>query len=311
MATEDIIKTQEEQAYEDWLALGEELTGLSTAECILSVPDTSIEAGLEVEWARTGGGDYVVDNMLLFAEDAFLAHFDPSLADYEEEPEAEEEEAEPAAEAKPEAGWAYTVPEGLSYDEMFEWLLLQTGREGVEKLINYCQTSDFYISPASTQYHGSYEGGLLKHSLNVYETLVNLADFTRLLNPGTPELDMNSIVIVSLLHDICKANTYEPGTRNVKNAAGQWEKVDTYFRKPLLPMGHGGKSVFIIQQFIQLTPEEALAIFWHMGGFDISNYNTLNEMGQTYNENLLAILLHQADMMATYVVENPEYEEEE
>ena len=72
-------------------------------------------------------------------------------------------------------------------------------------------------------------------------------------------------------------------------------------------MGHGGKSVFIIQQFIKLSTEEAQAIFWHMGGFDISPYQTLGEMGTTYENNLMAFLLHQADMLSTYFLENENY----
>lgn len=187
-------------------------------------------------------------------------------------------------------------------------LLKSVDRPGIDALIDYLQNSDFFEAPASTIYHGSYAGGLLEHSLNVYNMLqwyvANLQDSDFEL----PKISEESIIVVALLHDLCKVNCYHESTRNVKNEqTGKWEKVPCYKREPLLPMGHGGKSVFIIQQFIKLTPEEAQAIYWHMGAYDTSPYNTLNELGKSYEMNLLAFLLNQADMMATYIAENPNY----
>lgn len=187
-------------------------------------------------------------------------------------------------------------------------LLKSVDRPGIDALIDYLQNSDFFEAPASTIYHGSYAGGLLEHSLNVYTMLqwyvANLQDSDFEL----PKISEESIIVVALLHDLCKVNCYHESTRNVKNEqTGKWEKVPCYKREPLLPMGHGGKSVFIIQQFIKLTPEEAQAIYWHMGAYDTSPYNTLNELGKSYEMNLLAFLLHQADIMATYIAENPNY----
>ena len=187
-------------------------------------------------------------------------------------------------------------------------LLKSARRPGVDALIDYLEKSDFFEAPASTIYHGSYAGGLVEHSLNVYTMLqwyvANLQDSDFEL----PKISEESVIIVALLHDLCKVNCYHESTRNVKNErTGKWEKVPCYKREPLLPMGHGGKSVFIIQQFIKLTPEEAQAIYWHMGAYDTSPYNTLNELGKSYETNLLAFLLNQADMMATYIAENPNY----
>lgn len=187
-------------------------------------------------------------------------------------------------------------------------LLKSVDRPGIDALIDYLQNSDFFEAPASTIYHGSYAGGLLEHSLNVYNMLqwyvANLQDSDFEL----PKISEESIIVVALLHDLCKVNCYHESTRNVKNEqTGKWEKVPCYKREPLLPMGHGGKSVFIIQQFIKLTPEEAQAIYWHMGAYDTSPYNTLNELGRSYEMNLLAFLLNQADMTATYIAENPNY----
>ena len=187
-------------------------------------------------------------------------------------------------------------------------LLKSVRRPGVDALIDYLEKSDFFEAPASTIYHGSYAGGLVEHSLNVYTMLqwcvANLQDSDFEL----PKISEESVIIVALLHDLCKVNCYHKSTRNVKNEqTGKWEKVPCYKREPLLPMGHCGKSVFIIQQFIKLTPEEAQAIYWHMGAYDTSPYNTLNELGKSYEMTLLAFLLNQADMMATYIAENPNY----
>lgn len=195
------------------------------------------------------------------------------------------------------------------FEEMFIEELRGTGREGVEELINYLKTTDFFTAPASTQYHGSYPGGLLEHSLNVLECLrFENENLNYMEGFKIPEIPADSITICALLHDVCKANCYVTSTRNVKNEqTGQWEKVPFYKRDPLFPMGHGGKSVFIIQNFIKLTSQEAQAIFWHMGAYDTSLYNTLNELGKAYETNLLAFLLNAADMKATYICENKNY----
>ena len=77
------------------------------------------------------------------------------------------------------------------------------------------------------------------------------------------------MTLCTLLHDLCKANYYKAGTRNVKNeATGQWEKVPTFNVEDQFPYGHGEKSVFLIERFVRLRPAEAVAIRWHMGGFD-------------------------------------------
>ena len=187
-------------------------------------------------------------------------------------------------------------------------LLRSTNREGVEDLIEYLTKSDYFIAPASTQYHGAYTGGLAEHSLNVLDSLMALYSFLKKEKYNVPELAQDSMIIVALLHDVCKINCYKEDFRNVKDDNGVWQKVPCYKREPLLAMGHAGKSVFIIQNFIALSVEEAQAIFWHMGAYDTSPYNTWNEMGQAYDENLLAFLLHQADMLSTYILENKKYQ---
>jgi hypothetical protein len=192
--------------------------------------------------------------------------------------------------------------------EIYIDMLRRTGRAGIEELIKYLEESDFFVAPASTQFHGSYPGGLLEHSLNVYNGLV--FEYENLKDSGfnLPEIPEESLVLVALLHDLCKVNSYVESTRNVKNEkTGQWEKVPYYKREPKFPMGHGGKSVFVAQSFIKLEAFEAQAIFWHMGFCDISDYMTKNEVSASFEMNLLAFLLHQADMKATYIMENENY----
>lgn len=179
--------------------------------------------------------------------------------------------------------------------ERFLQLCKSIHREGVKLLISYLDHSDFFVAPASTAYHGSYPGGLLEHSLNVYD------EYKRLLT-AYPEICVpeESVVIMTLFHDLCKVNTYQPEKRNRKNAAtGAWETYDAYSKKEKLHYGgHGSKSVFILQQYIKLTVEEAVAINCHMSCWD---GNT--DVGSAFQQFPLAWLLHVADESATYIKE--------
>ena len=136
-------------------------------------------------------------------------------------------------------------------------------RPGAEKLLAWLEGTDFFTAPASTRFHAAYEGGLLDHSLNVYNVLIS-----KHFNPETDDLE--SYTIVSLLHDLCKAGFYKTELRNRKNDRGEWEKVPVYAVDDQFPYGHGEKSVFLIERFMRLRTEEAIAVRWHMGGFDES-----------------------------------------
>ena len=190
-----------------------------------------------------------------------------------------------------------------SVKEFIETKLRETRREGIENLIEYLEKSDFFIAPASIKYHGCYEGGLAEHSVNVMDAIVKVDD---MLNEkyGVPKESEDSLILVSLLHDICKVNTYFPKTLWRKNDEGKWESYEGYERNPIFEMGHASKSVFIIQNYIKLTPQEAQAIYWHMGPYDLSDYSNANEMGNAYTKNTLAFKLNMADMMSTYILEN-------
>lgn len=164
--------------------------------------------------------------------------------------------------------------------------------------------TDFFTAPASTKYHGAYPGGLVDHSLNVYDAFMELQKtgrFTELaFDMGLSLAGMEeTAAICALLHDVCKTDYYAPGTRRQKNAAGEWETVPCYTVKDGFPLGHGEKSVFLIQQFISLRTEEALAIRWHMGPYDEAARGGSRGLSEAMAFSPLVYELHAADMRAT------------
>ena len=145
--------------------------------------------------------------------------------------------------------------------ENFLELLRNIDREGMDALINFLEKSDFFVAPASTKFHGDYEGGLVEHSLKVYEILSK-----KMKNLDIDlKISEDTLKIVALLHDICKVNFYKIEYRNAKNAAGVWEKVPYYTVEDTIPYGHGEKSVMMLTEYIKLTSEEKYCIRWHMG----------------------------------------------
>ena len=184
------------------------------------------------------------------------------------------------------------------HEEFLQIFRQHVTRPGSEKLLDWLdKKTDFFTAPASTRFHGACEGGLCMHSLNVYHALHD-SFFTE----GESE---ESYAICALLHDLCKANYYKLGTRNVKNeATGQWEKAPFYSVEDLFPYGHGEKSVFLIERFMKLKVEEAVAIRWHMGGFDDAARGGCFAISEAYDKYPLAVKLHIADLQATYLMEH-------
>ena len=176
-------------------------------------------------------------------------------------------------------------------------------REGGEKFLDYLssKSSDFFTAPASTRYHGSYKGGLVEHSLNVYYCLKDYISRERVKELYNMSFDDETIAIVALLHDVCKINCYKPGTRNVKDEKGAWQSVSIFEYDDKLPYGHGEKSVYIISGFIRLTREEAFAIRYHMG---FSGVEDKRSIGDAFKQFPLGFALCTADKEATYFIEN-------
>lgn len=184
--------------------------------------------------------------------------------------------------------------------ERFINLLRSTKREGIEDLIEWLETTDFYVAPASTKFHGNYEGGLLEHSLNVYDMLNS--EVNKIMSKTENiKINQDSVILVALLHDLCKTNLYKIDYRNTKNEYGQWIKVPYYTTEDNEPYGHGEKSVMLALEFIKLTKEEMYSIRWHMGFTE--GKEQYNYISATYNKYDLAVLTHIADLKASYLLE--------
>lgn len=176
-------------------------------------------------------------------------------------------------------------------------------REGAQELLAWLTgtNSDFFTAPASTRYHSAYEGGLLEHSINVYECLSDYLARNKVRDEFGLSYSDETIAIVSLLHDLCKVNVYRVSTRNVKDpVTGQWKPMPYYEFDDNLPYGHGEKSVYVISGFMRLTREEAFAIRYHMG---FSNEDDARNVGKAFELFPLALALSIADTEATYFVE--------
>lgn len=172
-----------------------------------------------------------------------------------------------------------------TFKDFKDILTSKVRREGVDKLLDFLESKHFAECPASTKYHGAFPGGLVNHSVHVYYRLFQEIDKECLVS----KIGMETIAIVSLLHDICKIDNYitaEDGTIRHNPDA--------------LPMGHGEKSIYYIQKFMQLKDEEALAIRWHMGGWDYAAKGEDPDY-QKASHRLLPMLLHFADMKAANI----------
>lgn len=175
-------------------------------------------------------------------------------------------------------------------------------REGSDALLNYLLSDncDFFLAPASTRYHLASEGGLLIHSLNVYDCLKEYLNRPFIKEKCNLNFSEETIAIVSLLHDLCKINCYKKSFRNVKDETGKWIQVPSYDFEDSLPYGHGEKSVYIITGFMKLTREEAFAIRYHMG---FSGTEDQRNISNAFSKYPLSFALSTADMEATFLME--------
>ena len=196
----------------------------------------------------------------------------------------------------------------------FEKLLGSVKRDGIVRLLDFIRGSDFYIAPASTRYHSCHEGGLLEHSLNVYDCSKAKAD-NPIWKDTIEKAGEETLILVALLHDVCKTYFYVVEYRNKKvysdygsksDSKGRydWESVPSYTVDDKYPYGHGEKSVMMIDSFIKLRPIEKYAIRWHMGFTEPKdNWNYLTQSIKLYH---LVLALHEADLEATYLLEKEE-----
>lgn len=191
----------------------------------------------------------------------------------------------------------------------FEAELAKVQRPGMDKLLEYIQKSDFYKAPASTKYHLAAPGGLLQHSLNVLDALRGLLSWRsdgaweyRAAGKVVDAIPDDSVIMMALLHDICKTHFYGTSTRNQKNDnTGKWEKVPFYTVNDMMPLGHGPKSAMIIKQYTTLTSQEMYAIWHHMGR--TGDYENDAAVGKSIEMYPAVLALQTADMMASRFME--------
>ena len=177
-------------------------------------------------------------------------------------------------------------------------------RKGAKELLDFMEEIGFFEAPASTKYHGAYPGGLAEHSVNVFKRLADMATREeKMADKKQSAYTMDTIAVVALLHDVCKADAYKTEKKKQKQPDGSLQEVEVYGYTNNLPLGHGEKSIIQIMRFMQLSEEEMLAIRWHMGAFDYSTKGGSYDMNYAFNKSRLAAMLHIADMTATYLDE--------
>lgn len=184
-------------------------------------------------------------------------------------------------------------------------------REGIDKLLDYLETTDFYTAPSSTNYHLNEMGGLCQHSINVFHTACKVYESViapALEQPDTPfsePISMESIAITTLLHDLCKTKLYHQKEKWKKDETGRWVSYPGYEVKDDFPFGHGEKSCLILNWFIRLKQEELLAIRWHMGMFDMAEAGSASRYAfYTAMEKCpLVSLLQVADLLSSNCLE--------
>lgn len=183
----------------------------------------------------------------------------------------------------------------MTYKEEFIQIYQENiKRQGSKELLDWLLRTDFFTAPASTKYHCACESGLIMHSISVYKVMME-KHFDEQADSA------ESFAICALLHDLCKAQFYKVSTRNVKNEeTGAWEKQPFYMVEDTFPYGHGEKSVFLIERFMRLKVEEAVAIRWHMGGFEDGGGFS---MSLAYEKYPIAVKLNLADLESTYLRE--------
>lgn len=174
-------------------------------------------------------------------------------------------------------------------------------RDGAEKLLDYLEKTDFFTAPASTKFHSCHEGGLCEHSVKVFNRFLKKVKMEYGEN-FEEKVSLESLAMIALLHDVCKADYYKIEMRNVKEN-GNWVQKPYYAVEDKLPYGHGEKSVYIINGFTRLTREEAMAINWHMGGFDNRVQGGSYSLKDAFYAYPLALLFHLADVEASYLDE--------
>lgn len=192
--------------------------------------------------------------------------------------------------------------------EEFLSLLRSTERDGIEETIEYLESAGFFKAPASAAHHLAEEGGLVEHSLNTCKAALEIWEgMKHIASDLEYSVKRDSVIIASLLHDVCKSDSYEISVRKRKNELGQYESYMGYRAVDTkLPIGHGEKSLIMLlyNTPLELSNEEMLAIRWHMGPWGL-NFNSGEEMRlyDASNDNPLVPIIYAADLLAARILE--------
>lgn len=197
------------------------------------------------------------------------------------------------------------------YKKEFVDLLLSCNRDGMDGVIEDLESMGFFEAPASAGHHLNVKGGLVLHSLNTCKAALAVWESMKPIEPTLErEVPRESVIIASLLHDVCKTDIYKPGMRRRKNNLGVWEDVPGYtVSYKDFPMGHGEKSlVLLLISGLELTDAEMLAIRWHMGpwGLNMSSYEDQRSYDAAQILYPLVVIIHAADSLAAGIMERTE-----
>lgn len=184
-------------------------------------------------------------------------------------------------------------------------------RDGLDKMLAYLEKTDFYLAPSSTMFHLNEDGGLCLHSINVFETALQIYQSVAQphiasgRSPFTQEISEESIAIATLFHDVCKVKIYHKAPRWTKDEFGKWVGYEGYEVQDEFPLGHGEKSCLMLSWYMRLTPDEMLAIRWHMGMFDVGENGTTSRKSfyTATEKSPLVSVVHAADFLASKLME--------
>ena len=173
-----------------------------------------------------------------------------------------------------------------------------------DTLLSFIDTTDFYIAPASTKYHGAFKFGLLQHSLLV--TMILCEKSMSWMYKDLPGITAENVIISATMHDICKADYYVEQQKWRKDLNGKWESYSGWTVEEAFPCGHGDKSVILLNRCYKSNPHIDLAVRWHMG---LLSTNNPQDFGKAASKSPLTLLLHTADFEATYLFEGQEFKD--
>lgn len=198
----------------------------------------------------------------------------------------------------------------------FITLLKSTERDGVDDVIEELQELGFFDAPASSSFHLNYDGGLVEHSLNVCRVALGIRQQMIAMNKNMAEyLPEDSVIIASLLHDVCKADIYKKVTKKKKDKFGmiqtkQGFKLDyTNF-----PLGHGEKSVIVLLRAgLAMSDYEIMAIRWHMAAWDLpfQSADIKENLNKARDICPLCAVIQTADTLASSILERKNTDDED